>query len=200
MDATTATRHPGRWLGGLVGALVAAGVSGIGLVLGPDTDAGIVFLSDGALVELGLFGVPIGFLVGRALLPAARAEGIGWALLVGLGFGVIAPPLGAIEIVLAALWPGATSTGVGDTAIGLVALLPIAMAYSFVAAVVTLPAGIAWTLLVRAIPDAAFPAFEMPRAIARLGARHAIALGLLVLVAASLFPSIVDALAAKPTD
>jgi hypothetical protein len=200
MDATTATTHPGRWLGGLAGGLVALGVSGIGLILGTDTETGFVFLSDGGLVELGILGVPIGFLVGRALLPAARADGIGWALFVGLWFGIVAPPLGAIEIVFGTLWPGANPTGFGDTVVGLVVLLPIAMAYSFVAAVVTLPAGIAWAVLVRAIPATAFRTFEMPRPVASLGARHAIALGLLVVVAASLVPSVVDAIAANATD
>ena len=87
--------------------------------------------------------MPIAILGGRALWPVARSGGWLTALAVGFGFGLIAPPLGALEVVAVALLPfsGATS-GFGDNVLGLFVILPIALVYSYVVVVVTIPAGL----------------------------------------------------------
>jgi ascorbate-specific PTS system EIIC-type component UlaA len=107
-----------------------------------------------SLLGVGLGGLPIAFLGGRALLPAARSGGWRTALAVGVAFGLIAPPLGAIEVVAVGLLPfsGATS-GFSDNATGFLLILPLALAYSYMVVVLTVPAGLLWALIVRAIPD-----------------------------------------------
>ena len=183
--------HPGRWLGGLVGGLVSLGVAAVGLVAGGAPSDGALLDLGGGFFGIGLLGVPIGVLVGRALLPAARGGGLGRGLLVGLGFGLIAPPLGAIEIVVGSLWPTANSTGdVGEATLGMLVLLPIAIVYSFVALVATVPAGLAWALLVRVIPAAILRRLEMPDPVSRLGARHALLVAVIALVAVALWPDL----------
>src|SRR5882757_3205017 len=74
---------PGRWVGGLIG-VVACMITGLA--------AGVIgngFLSASSLVLLVVGGLPIAFLGGRGLLPAARSGGWLEACAVGLIFGMI---------------------------------------------------------------------------------------------------------------
>jgi len=154
---------PGRWVGGLVGAGACIATVAAAAVLVASTDpegwsTGNGFLSSESVVVFTLGGLPIAFLGGRALLPAARSGGWGTALAVGVLFGLIAPPIGAVELILVALLPftGATS-GFDDNVTGFLFLLPIALVYSYVVAVLTVPAGLLWALIVRAIPERRVP-------------------------------------------
>ena len=150
---------PGRWLGGFVGiaALIAtamaAGAVG-SLMNGDDSAGGSGFFSADGLGFVWAGGLPIAFLGGRALLPTARSGGWLTALGIGFVFGLIAPPLGALEILLVGLLPfsGATS-GFDDNVMGLLVILPIALVYSYVVVFLTVPAGLLWGLMVRAIPE-----------------------------------------------
>ena len=157
-DASSRTTI-GRWVGGLVGVVACVATTLVaGVVakatIGDDTAGSNGFLGQGNLVWITMGGLPIAFLGGRALLPAARSGGWLTALAVGLVFGLIAPPLGAVEVVLAAMLPfsGATS-GFGDKLTGLLFILPIALVYSYIVVVLTVPAGLLWALIVRAIPE-----------------------------------------------
>ena len=130
---------PGRWVGGLAG-VVACVVTGLAAAA-----IGNSFLSPSGLVPLVIGGLPIAFLCGRALLPAARSGGWLEAFGVGLIFGMIAPPLGAIEVILIGLLalPGGT-TGLDA---GYLVLLPVVLLFSYVVAVLTVPAGLIWALM-----------------------------------------------------
>jgi hypothetical protein len=164
----------GRWVGGLVGlaacvatALVAGAVATV--TNGVDSAGRNSFLSPDGLAFIWVGGLPIAFLGGRALLPAARSGGWLTALAVGFMFGLIAPPLGAIEVILVGLLPfsGATS-GFDDNVTGFLVLLPIALVYSYVVVVLTVPAGLLWALMVRAIPEHVLQSVDLGRAGARL--------------------------------
>jgi hypothetical protein len=132
---------------------MAAGAVGT-LVTGDDSAGSSGFFSTDGLGFVWAGGLPIAFLGGRALLPAARSGGWLTALGIGFIFGVIAPPLGAIEVILVAMLPfsGATS-GFGDNVAGFLVLLPIALVYSYVVVFLTVPAGLLWGVMVRAIPE-----------------------------------------------
>lgn len=173
-------RQPGRWIGGAIGAgiaLVAAIVAG---EFGKD---GPQVLSLDWFV-IGLLGIPIGFVLGRQLLPIARSGGWVRALLTGLALGLAAPPLGAIEILT--VWAFAPTSG-ARSAPGLetMFLLPIAIPFSFVAAVMTVPAGIAWSIAVRLLGARRLEWLAAPAWLARFGARHAFTatLGTIIVVA-----------------
>jgi hypothetical protein len=129
-----------------------------------DDSAGIGFFSLDGLGFVWAGGLPIAFLGGRALLPAARSGGWRTALGIGLVFGLIAPPLGAIEVILVGLLPfsGATS-GFDDNVTGFLVLLPIALVYSYVVVVLTVPAGLLWGLMVRAIPESLLVSMALRR-------------------------------------
>lgn len=150
---------PSRWIGGIAGlvaCLATAVAAGVVLVLA-DPNAWADpngFVGGGGLVWIAIGGLPIAFFGGRALLPAARSGGWPTALGVGLFFGLIAPPLGAIEVILVGLLPfsGATS-GFDDNVTGFLFILPIALVYSYVVVVLTVPAGLLWGVIVRAIPE-----------------------------------------------
>ena len=158
--------HPGRWVWGLVGVAVSLLVSGIGLAIG-DVDGSNSLTSLSGLVPLGLAGAPIAFLLGRAFLPSVRSSGWAGAVGVGVGIGLVAPPLGAVEILLlSGVRAALEGTGGGEpitTLLTPLVLLPIAIAYSFIAVVATVPAGIVWALLVRALPDGLLRRARMPR-------------------------------------
>jgi hypothetical protein len=135
------------------------------------------FASQSSLVPLVIAGLPIAFLGGRALLPTARSGGWLEAFAVGLIFGLIAPPLGAIEVILVGLLalPGGT-TGLDA---GYLVLLPIVLVFSYVVAFMTVPAGLIWALIVRAIPNDVLVSMDLSRCLrpARLagsisGLRH----------------------------
>ncbi len=188
--------NPGRWVGGAVGALVCLGIIGVGQVLAVAANTASSsgpFRPDG-FTTLGLGGLPIAILGGRALLPAARSGGWRTALTFGLVLGFLAPPLGAIEIVAVAMLPGSGATsGFGDNAAGFLFLLPIGLVYSYVVVVLTVPAGLAWAVAARAIPQSVLRRFEVPRPLRRFGARHALLVAVTVWTAAMAHPYVVDA-------
>jgi hypothetical protein len=193
MDAVAVEQHhPGRWIGGLIGAVVSLAVSGVGLLIGDTGEPASAFFLDGGLVGLGLAGIPVAFLAGRALLPQGRAGGTGQGLAVGLMLGLLAPPLGAVLILFGAVVPGPSSVGLDD-ALGLLVLLPFAAVFSYVASVVTVPAGLAWAVLVRALPEEAFRRWEAPAPVARLGARHALAVAGVAWLLVAAYPYLEDA-------
>lgn len=149
---------PGRWVGGLVGmvaCVVTIWVAGA-IVASSDPEGWATrngLFTPENLRGIALGGLPIAFLVGRALLPAARSGGWLTALGIGFVFGLIAPPLGAIEVVVLAMLPLSGSTsGFEDSVTGFLFLLPIALVYSYVVVVLTVPAGLLWGLIVRATP------------------------------------------------
>ncbi len=169
------TGHPGRWLGGAIGGLVSLAAALVATRI--ETGPSIFGWADWSMI--GLLGVPIAFALGRALLPMARSEGWGRAISVGMLFGWIAPPLGAIEILGGSRLLGlANNSGGGPLAL---VLLPLAIPISFVAIFMTIPVGVAWGTLVRLIPDASLAALRVPPLLERVRVRHA-----LVLIAAAL--------------
>lgn len=176
--------HPGRWLGGAIGALVAgtvalgAAVVGQVTILPPEA----ITVANAVAVVCAL-GIPVGFGLGRQLFPSARSQGWRHALAVGLAFGWTAPFLGAIEILAAGLLvPWAKPVvGLGPDGIW---FLPIALPVSLIAAPVTLPVGVAWGLLARAVPPSAVRRAQIAPPWDRLGVRHVILASVLwVLVA-----------------
>jgi hypothetical protein len=97
---------------------------------------------------------------------------------------LLAPPLGAVELLAAGIvWP-ATSGSVSG--LWVVVLLPYALVFSFVALVMTVPAGIAWAIVARAVPDGAVNALRMPAPFDRLGLRHALLAAVIVIAALEL--------------
>jgi hypothetical protein len=160
--------HPGRWLGGAAGALASLIAAIVLNAFGPARGDSFVDLR-----EIALLGVPIGFVLGRALYPSARDETWTVTLSVGLLLGWLAPPLGAIEILAGpALLPPAW-TGGGD-GWRYLWLLPIAIPVSYVAVFITMPVGVLWSALVKLIPPDLPKRLRMPRPIERLGVRHAV--------------------------
>ena len=149
----------GRWVGGLVGVAACLAVSVVaGMVAGfherRRSGQRLRRFDPNGLAWIAIGGLPIAFIGGQALLPAARSGGWLAALAVGFVFGLVAPPLGAIEVVFASMLPFSGSTsGFGDNVGGLLFVLPIAVVYSYVVVVLTVPAGLLWALVVRAIPE-----------------------------------------------
>ena len=178
--STVPADHPGRWLGGAIGAAVSLAAA----IVAANVDARS---SDGSIlidwVQIGLLGMPIGFILGRELLPMARGAGWNRAIGTGLLLGWAAPPLGAIEILGGSrlLELGNLSTSIGGP-IALV-LLPVALPISFLAIVMTIPVGLAWAVLVRLVPDGSLAALRVPAPLARIGVRHVLAIVVVALVA-----------------
>ena len=148
----------GRWVGGLAGVaacvatILVAGV--VARAMSGDSDGSSGVVGPDSLIWVGVGGLPIAFFGGLALLPAARSGGWLTALGFGVVFGLIAPPFGAIEVVLFSMLPfSGTTTGFGDGAAGLLLLSMLAVIYSYVVVVSTVPAGLLWALIVRAIPE-----------------------------------------------
>jgi hypothetical protein len=176
--------HPGRWLGGAIGAavaLAAAAVAGVVATQAQQVDATWAWIA--------LLGVPVAFVLGRQLFPLARSDGWFRALGVGLLLGWIAPPAGAIEIVYG-LMTAASVQEPGITALWSVLLLPFALVVSFVAVAITLPAGIVWAVAVRFVPDRLVARLRVPDWLARFGARHLFALAGVAFVAAAVIGSV----------
>jgi hypothetical protein len=171
-DRTTRADHPGRWVGGAIGAGLSLMVAWIGLAIDRPTDQPGV----GGLFGIGLMGVPVGFVLGRQFLPLARERGWARALTVGFGIGWLAPPIGATVVVLSPLIVPAQGAALGIGSNPSLALLiwPIALVYSYVAIVVTLPVGLAWGVAVRLVPDRVFTALRVSAPFDRLGVRHAV--------------------------
>ena len=181
--ATPAVDHPGRWVGGLIGAAVSLVFAAATILVGRVTPVDVE-----SLVMVGLLGAPVGFVLGRAALPWVRAGGWGHAVVVGIALGWAAPPLGALEIVLGM---GMLEGVVGESAViscdvpGLIAghiLLMYAVPVSFIAVVVTIPLGVVWGLATHALPDRWLQHARMPDPIAALGVRHGVLVLAVVLV------------------
>ena len=114
----------GRWVGGLVGMAACVAITLVAVLIarfttGDDPNGNDGLFDPNGLLWIAIGGLPIAFLGGRALLPAARSGGWMTALGIGFVFGLVAPPLGAIEVVLVGLLPfsGATS-GFDDNVTG----------------------------------------------------------------------------------
>jgi hypothetical protein len=160
---------PGRWVGGAVG-IAATAVVGAAL-----------FAVDVATAEdlapawfICVLGIPIAFVLGRQLAPIAGGGGWGSAAWAALSFGLLAPPLGNLEIVAGALMlPGGWNQQ-PTYAVAVAMLVLIAgMAVCFVAAPMTLAVGFLWVVLMRLIPPDRVARLRMPPSIERLGVRHA---------------------------
>ena len=89
------------------------------------------FANPSSLVLLVIGGLPIAFLGGRALLPVARSGGWWEAFAVGLIFGLIAPPLCALEVLLVGVALPGSTTGFEP---GYLVLLPSALVFSYAVA------------------------------------------------------------------
>lgn len=161
---------PGRWVGGLVGVLASLAVVGAGLTF---ERLAVTFVSPEVLVGVGLLGIPVGWIVGRAFLPVARTEGWSTAVAGGLAAGWAAPPLGA-GIVL--LWAAVENGVTPEDLVSGVALLLLAVPFSFVAVFATMPAGLLWAIVVRLLPDHLFASLEIRGPLARFGSRHLVLL------------------------
>jgi len=171
--------HAGRWLGGAIGALTSLVAAFVANRLA--TDGSRSLTTD--WVTIGLLGIPIGFALGRQLLPTARSGGWGTALMTGVGLGLIAPPLGALEILIG--WGFISPDGLGgEPGLGTLILLPFAIPISYAAVVMTVPVGIAWAVAARLVSPALLKRVAAPDWLARLGARHAILVAIAVIVLA----------------
>ena len=173
--------HPGRWLGGAIGALTSLGAAVIGMAILDEEGRRAMYDP----VGIALLGIPIGWILGRQLFPMARS---GWrsASWAGLLVAVAAPPLGAIEILSGAVFQTNATIGFGSSTPRLAALLllPIAIPYSYVAILVTAPVGLVWALFARLVPTSVPARLRVPRPLDRLGTRHLLGLAAAVVVAA----------------
>lgn len=107
----------------------------------------------------------------------------------GLAIGSVAPPLGLVVITwLGLVLPG---TGLGPspfTSTGLL-IIVLAIPYSFVALILTLPVGLLWGVLVRLVPVGLPARLRAPRPLERIGVRHlAVAAAALAVVVALTTP------------
>jgi hypothetical protein len=132
-----------------VGALAGVAIAYVIVVLPLDAlDIGWLALTD----ELALIGAPVAAILGWWLTPTAVAGSLRWTLGVGLGVGGLAAPMGALAIAyLAAIQALA---GVDGDVASVPAALFIAtygLGFSVIALPVTLPAGVAWSVVVRAV-------------------------------------------------
>lgn len=189
LPAPTVEDHPGRWVGGLVGALASLGVAAVGVALGETREPDADWL-DLDLIGLGIGGLPVGFMLGRALLPWTRSAGWKTALGAGVAAGFVAPPLGAVVLLALALVQSAWSL---EAALVFPYLLAFALPYSYVAIVATLPAGVAASLVGRALPGELLRRARMPWPVSKLGVRHALAVLAVAAVAAAAVPYVADA-------
>jgi hypothetical protein len=172
----TVEDHPGRWIGGAIGAMVALATSVVLLV-----GTRMLGSGDAAWAWIGVLGVPVAFVLGRHLLPLARSERWRGAITVGLLVGWLAPPLGAIEIVYGLAAANAFDASSTPSILAFV-LVPYAIAFSFVAVVITLPAGVVWAIVVRLVRDDTLLARRAPAWLEAFGARHVALLLAIVLV------------------
>jgi hypothetical protein len=175
--------HPGRWVGGVIGALASLLVGGVATLIGGSGG----WAGDQTLLLIGLLGMPVGFVLGRAAMPSARGEGWWAAIGIGLLIAFAAPPLGAIELVLGGGVLGDVSGFGGCDVPPVLAasfLLMYAVPFSFIALVLTIPAGILWGLTVRLVPETWLRRARMPRPIAAFGVRHLVALVAIAVVLA----------------
>lgn len=97
-DDVATSDWPGRWLGGLIGAVASLAAAIALYLLERPTDDFPGSIVGGPTYPIALLGIPIAFVLGRAAFPSIRRGGWGWALIAGSLIGLAAPPLGAIEI------------------------------------------------------------------------------------------------------
>ena len=172
------TDHPGRWVGGAIGALTSLGAALVAMLLG-DEQRGVGYDS----VDIALLGIPIGWILGRQLFPMARS---GWRSALGAAALVAfaAPPLGAVEILSGAVFQTNATIGIGSSTPGLAALLllPIAIPFSYLALIVTAPVGLAWAVLVRLVPGTVPARLRVPQPLDHLGTRHVLILAVAAVV------------------
>ncbi len=177
VTVATPADWPGRWLGGLAGVLSCLTAAVVLLLLAGPGDEGSPAFVDLSGSTIPLLGIPIAFALGRAAYPSIRSGGWRWALGAGLLIGLAAPPLGAVEILFGPfLLPLGSAS---SDQVLMIALLPIALVFSYVAVVVTLPVGLVTALVIRALPAGLPERLRMPSALSRLGVVHAV--GALVL-------------------
>lgn len=171
-DDVATSDWPGRWLGGLIGAVASLAAAIALYLLERPTDDFPGSIVGGPTYPIALLGIPIAFVLGRAAFPSIRRGGWGWALIAGSLIGLAAPPLGAIEILfgptLLPLDPGS----IGQ--LGLILFLPVAFLFSYAVVWITLPVGVVTALAIRALPADVPPRFRTPPPAARLGVRHAV--------------------------
>ena len=171
-DAEATTDWPGRWLGGLIGAVASLAAAIALYLLERPTDDFPGSIVGGPAYPIALLGIPIGFVLGRAAFPSIRRGGWGRALIAGSLIGLAAPPLGAIEILvgpaLVPLDPGSMGQ------LGLILFLPVAFLFSYGVVWITLPVGLVTALAIRALPTDVPARFRTPPPAARLGVRHAV--------------------------
>jgi hypothetical protein len=175
MASSSPESWPGRWLGGLIGSLACLPPIAIGLAFNDGVFAKPAGFRDlfGAVATVAALGIPIGWILGRQLWPALRSGGWRRAVAVGLAFGWIAPPLGAIEITWGGLLvPWAQPPILLGTDGWWI--LPFALPVSFLAAPLTLAVGLAWAVAARAVPDAWLAGLRVREPLERLGTRHAL--------------------------
>lgn len=178
--------HPGRWVGGLIGAAIPAVMAVVAILLGDEARVDIdrILAWDG-VAAVSLAGIPVGFVVGRALFPMARSGGWRTVLGAALAAGVSAPPIGAAGVLFGqAIVDSLSRAEEPGTPLLYLVLLPYALVIGYVAAILTVPAGLAWAILARAVPAAWLPRLRMPAPIERLGVIPVVA-GLVVLLLAS---------------
>lgn len=167
--ATAPADHPGRWVGGVLGALASLALVPISLGMEPARRSGDL----GELALLGLLGAPVGFVLGRLAFPEARSGGLGHALGVGLLIGAVAPPLGLIVIGLVGIFLPASGLSQDPLSSFELLILVIGIPYSFVALVATLPIGIVWAILAVLVPVGLLDRLRVPPPFDRVGVRHA---------------------------
>ena len=171
--SSVVTDWPGRWLGGVIGAAVSLGAAILLFALEGQTDAESNLLIPSS-PWIALLGIPIAFALGRAAFPSIRRGTWGWALAAGVLIGLAAPALGAFEIVfgpfLLPLDPANTEQ------IGLVVLLPIALLFSYLAILITIPVGLVTALAIRAVPRDVPWRLRAPEWLSGVGISHAVGL------------------------
>ncbi|MBA2720554.1 MAG: hypothetical protein H0U52_15130 [Chloroflexi bacterium] len=168
--APTAIERPGRWIGGLLGAIASLALVPISLIIEPAQADGDL----GVLASLGLLGSPVGFVLGREAFPEARSGGWRHALGIGLLVGLAAPPLGLIVIALLSLLLPGTGIAPDPLSTSGLLILTLGIPYSFLALPVTLPVGLLWAVLVRLVAVGLPARLRVPPPLDRVGVRHAV--------------------------
>jgi hypothetical protein len=136
---------------------------------------------------IGLAGAPVAAVLGWWLSPHIASSSWRNAIAIGLGAGLLAPPLGLLELLyLAGLSGLAEGPGRGaETIAGLVVIGMFGLGYCWVVLPITLPSGIAAALIVRGLlPRVSWSADPS----ASIGFRHAVVVLGLIALGAALVP------------
>ena len=175
-DGATDADHPGRWLGGAIGVLVSIGAAGLATAWTGYDDARSGLLSF-TVAQIALLGSPIAWILGRSFFPMARSRGGLAAMRAAALVAVVAPPLGAVEILAGYGLIERAMPGFGSPSPGLstLVLLPIAIPFSYVGLIVTAPVAMVWAVIVRLVPDDLPARLRAPRRLERIGTRYLLA-------------------------